>query len=75
MRFNVESRDGGVKSKFGNEYDIDMDDAILELIYFDMVSVKWTEEELEDCLTKMKRGEMKIIAGQGGLTQIEVTKI
>jgi hypothetical protein len=54
MTFDIEHYSDGLRSKYGNEYGLNLEEAVEHLIYFDYFSQKYSEEELTELLTNMK---------------------
>jgi len=55
-KFSITLSSDGRQSQFGNEYDLNIDEAVEELIYYDFFSEKYTLEELKKYLEEMKVG-------------------
>jgi len=56
MSFDIEHYSDGRKSKYGNEYGLDLDATVEHLIYYDCISEKYDNDELTKYLTNMKTG-------------------
>jgi len=56
MLFNIEHYSDGLIRKFGNEYNLDLDEAVEDLIYYDFFSEQYTEDELKTYLSELKPG-------------------
>ena len=61
----------GILSPYGKVYDLDLDEAVEELIYFDIISEQFTEEELRTRLIEMSLG---YIMYGGRWDEIKLTK-
>ena len=70
--FDIGIYSDGRPSKYGNEYGLSLEDAVENLLYHDEVSDKYDEEEVEKMLSKMKKGDYKMIGS--GWQQIKVTR-
>jgi len=56
MKFNIEHYSDGLKRKYGNVYEVDLDEAVEELIYYDFFSNLYDEDGLTEYLTNLKPG-------------------
>lgn len=54
--FNIELSSDGRPSKFGNEFGLNLEEAAESLLYYDIFSNEYTEEEMTDYLEKLKPG-------------------
>ncbi len=52
--FNISHYSDGIRGKYGNETNLKIEDAVENLIYYDIVSSKYSEEELQDKLEEMQ---------------------
>jgi|GEM_PF-2281690 len=52
--FNIYHYSDGMTRKYGNENNLEIEDAVENLIYYDIVSSKYSEEELQDKLEEMQ---------------------
>ena len=52
--FNIYHYSDGMTRKYGNENNLEIEDAVENLIYYDIVSSKYSEEELRSKLETMK---------------------
>ena len=55
-KFSVELYSDGIQGPYGNEYDLNIDDALNTLIYYDTFSEKYTANELYNYLNDMDTG-------------------
>ena len=56
FKFNVEHYSDGRLAKYGNEYDLDLYDAVDDLIYYSQFSDKYSEDALLEYLEEMTIG-------------------
>jgi len=52
--FNISHYSDGMTRKYGNETNLEIEDAVENLIYYDIVSSQYSEEELQDKLENMQ---------------------
>lgn len=64
----------GMKSKYGNEDNLSLEDAVDWLIYFDAVSNKYSKEEIINILTKLPEGTEFSFTPYGSIAGIACKK-
>jgi len=72
MEFDLEQYHDGGRDKYGSEYNMDIDWAVEELIYYNDISNKYSEEELYDMLEEMRLGDNVMI--YGNLVDYKITR-
>ncbi len=70
--FNITIYHDGRPSPYGNETGLDLEDAIEELIYYDVISDNYDEDELEKALKGIKKNDYRMFGS--GLVEIKVSK-
>ena len=55
MTFNIEIYSNGNKARFGNLYNLDIESATQELLYYDYFSERYSEEEVEKILRLIEK--------------------
>ncbi len=70
--FNITLYNDGRPSPYGRETGLDLEDAIEELIYYDVISDNYDEDSLEKALKGIKKNDYRMFGS--GLTEIKVQK-
>jgi hypothetical protein len=70
--FSIIQRSDGIISKYGQENNLDIDDCIENLIYYNIISDNYTEDELRILLNNLKLNQTHTFGSRW--TQTEVTK-
>ena len=73
--YNIRTYNDGIRSKYGDENNLSLAEAIESLMYYDDISSKWTEEEVEKRLNDMKIGFQHYIMFGTGFVQYKVERI
>jgi hypothetical protein len=64
----------GMKNKYGNEDNLDLEEAVNFAHRFDIVSEKYSEEELEEIIKNIPKGKEQVIASSANLMGVVVRK-
>jgi len=74
MSFNINLYSDGIPSKYGNVSDVSLEEAVDEMLYYDSISKKYTEEELTKILEDMKVGFQHYMMFGTRWSEFKVTK-
>jgi len=69
--FNLERYSDGLKRKFGNEYEMPIEEAVESLMHSNEIAEKWTEDELTQMLVNMDYTYQMV---GSRFSQIKITK-
>ena len=70
--YNINIYNDGRPSPYGSETGLDLEEAIEELIYYDVISDNYDEDELEKALKGIKKNDYRMFGS--GLSEIKVSK-
>lgn len=73
--YNIRTYHDGIRSKYGDENNLSLEECIESLMYFNAISKEWTEEQIEKRLVDMKVGFQHYIMFKTGLTDYKVERI